>query len=745
MTYRRLALVLGLIVLGCGEPGDEPDTGPVRDGATRDTASPTDTSPTDTSPRIDTTPPLDLDADGDTVADVADNCPAVANTGQADADGDGRGDACDRDSVRVAICQLAVQDYDVAGNLAAADACASASAADGAEIVVFPELLDTGFGPILTAPTGAELARPIPGETTDSLGTIARTHGVWISAALLEAVDGGGYDTNVLIDDEGAVVLRQRKAFVYPVYGGGISFQGNYLDLETADSPWGRIAVMNCVDTRTIAKQDAVAALEPDLLLMNFANPGADLLDNASAMARRINAPVVGVNMIFPSGTPGGTGGLSRFVDASGSEVYRAPRAVAREVRELALRSPLNRAPTVSAGEVQTLSAPGMAQLDGYAVDDLRPGPMALEWTMLSGPSPVAFGAATAASTSATFSDPGVYTLELTATDGALSTAGRVTINVLPPSGELALAGHWAFDDDATDSAGSNDGALRSGATFSTDTAPTGGANSHALDLNGSGAHVEVPHSASLDAPDAVTISLWVKPRSYPGFVPAGNDWALLVNKGNAWGDANYSIGFGAYFYLFGDGMGARMPSLSDAVRTPNRWYHVAIVFDRHAGMARIFVDGILDHTVRNEQRVLTNGDPLHIGVHRPGVTSIDGLIDDVRIWTRPLSTSEIASLVSGAEVNAPPVVALDAVAPVPFADPLGLSGTVMDDGVGARVTSASWNHWRQVAGPAPAILATPFATDTEVSFALPGAYVFELAASDGAHLVRRSVTVLAQ
>jgi hypothetical protein len=38
-----------------------------------------------------------LDADSDLVADVDDNCPDVANTDQADNDGDGQGDACDDD------------------------------------------------------------------------------------------------------------------------------------------------------------------------------------------------------------------------------------------------------------------------------------------------------------------------------------------------------------------------------------------------------------------------------------------------------------------------------------------------------------------------------------------------------------------------------------------------------------------------------------------------------------------------
>jgi len=38
-----------------------------------------------------------VDTDGDGVADAIDNCPQVANPGQADLDGDGQGDACDSD------------------------------------------------------------------------------------------------------------------------------------------------------------------------------------------------------------------------------------------------------------------------------------------------------------------------------------------------------------------------------------------------------------------------------------------------------------------------------------------------------------------------------------------------------------------------------------------------------------------------------------------------------------------------
>ena len=71
--------------------------------------------------------------------------------------------------------------------------------------------------------------------------------------------------------------------------------------------------------------------------------------------------------------------------------------------------------------------------LDGAVADDglpVPPGALTTLWTQLSGNGTVSFGNASDVDTTASFSSGGVYVLELTANDGALSTSDTVTINV---------------------------------------------------------------------------------------------------------------------------------------------------------------------------------------------------------------------------------------------------------------------------------------------------------------------------
>jgi hypothetical protein len=99
-----------------------------------------------------------------------------------------------------------------------------------------------------------------------------------------------------------------------------------------------------------------------------------------------------------------------------------------------------NRAPTVNAGPDQSILSTSMANLSGAASDDGLPiGLVTVTWAQVSGPGSVTFGNPTALRTTASFSDPGRYTLRLTATDSTLSADDDVVIVVSDASSGITL------------------------------------------------------------------------------------------------------------------------------------------------------------------------------------------------------------------------------------------------------------------------------------------------------------------
>jgi hypothetical protein len=95
----------------------------------------------------------------------------------------------------------------------------------------------------------------------------------------------------------------------------------------------------------------------------------------------------------------------------------------------------LNQAPQVNAGPDQAVTLPSAVTLNGTVTDDGLPSPPGATtktWTKVSGPGTVTFGSPSSASTTATFSLPGVYTLRLTASDSLLSGSDDVVVTAVP-------------------------------------------------------------------------------------------------------------------------------------------------------------------------------------------------------------------------------------------------------------------------------------------------------------------------
>jgi hypothetical protein len=95
---------------------------------------------------------------------------------------------------------------------------------------------------------------------------------------------------------------------------------------------------------------------------------------------------------------------------------------------------------------------------------------------------------------------------------------------------------------------------------------------------------------------------------------------------------------------------------LTPAVGT---WYHLAVVFDAVAGEVRVFVDGVRTATSlvipAGVGTAPTTG--FHIGSYRAGDGRFfDGQLDEVGVWTRHLTLSEVQFLAAGNPIVPPPV-----------------------------------------------------------------------------------------
>jgi RHS repeat-associated protein len=92
-----------------------------------------------------------------------------------------------------------------------------------------------------------------------------------------------------------------------------------------------------------------------------------------------------------------------------------------------------NQPPSVNAGTDQNISLPGSAALNGTATDDGLPqgSNLTFSWEKTSGAGTVVFGNQNSLNTSASFSQPGTYTLRLTASDSQLSASDEVIVTVL--------------------------------------------------------------------------------------------------------------------------------------------------------------------------------------------------------------------------------------------------------------------------------------------------------------------------
>lgn len=217
----------------------------------------------------------------------------------------------------------------------------------------------------------------------------------------------------------------------------------------------------------------------------------------------------------------------------------------------------------------------------------------------------------------------------------------------------------WTFDDGSPkDFAGKNHGKINGGVEF------VNGKFGKAASFNGKDGFISVPHSKDFDIlANGLTCSAWI-------YVRNGKNHSAIIFKGP-------KVGWGA-LYLFricttsNTGMtwgvcsaGTEHWFATDNVITQNQWYFVCLTADGKQAIAHVASekDGKVNIPASGQGNpkgtvspYLTFPEsPIEIGVGRAvnGTVGndayLDGIIDDIILWNRPLDEAEIAELAKGA------------------------------------------------------------------------------------------------
>jgi hypothetical protein len=228
------------------------------------------------------------------------------------------------------------------------------------------------------------------------------------------------------------------------------------------------------------------------------------------------------------------------------------------------------------------------------------------------------------------------------------STPNSVTpVCVAPPSG---LAAWWRAEGDATDSAGTNSGALQNGATFAA------GRVGSAFSLDGVNDYIQVADAPALNPSTAISVEAWYKPtvsfagdganpivdKGYVSHSPPYYQYHLFV-VGDQYSDPNSAASFGFWVAAGGNFYYVLTPKNT---WTLGNWYHLVGTYDGSA--VKIYVTGKLIASAPASGAMSDYGRPLRIGAfdNLSGSDSYTpGLIDEVGIYNRSLSTNEIALL----------------------------------------------------------------------------------------------------
>jgi len=166
----------------------------------------------------------------------------------------------------IAMCQIVILDGDRSGNFVRIENAVAEAKSKGAELICFPEAAMLGW---LNSDAHTR-ACTIPGPDSEQLCELAKKYGVYLCIGLEEYELGRLFNSVLLIDDQGQILLKHRQVNIPQKLMSPPYTAGSESDIATVNTKFGKVGLLICADTHRQDILDRVAALKPNLLLVPY-------------------------------------------------------------------------------------------------------------------------------------------------------------------------------------------------------------------------------------------------------------------------------------------------------------------------------------------------------------------------------------------------------------------------------------------------------------------------------------------